>query len=234
MAERPAPSGSSGVVGWFKDKTSSALQHGSRTVRPPGAVQQAAVTDAEHQQAQIREGGPRLASGLADGIDMTPVPPSVPAARPQARQPALPILPPGVAQDQIPVRSVSMMQPAQPMRFAAQSAPAAAPQQFGGYPQTGAALYPSPVPGVPQQVGGSAIVNQAFHPHEMLYAHRYRAMYPPYYYKVTGGWVVSPFGVWSQENWQLQGTMVDVKYHDHISPFAMFKYSKPRLPRLFE
>ena len=71
-------------------------------------------------------------------------------------------------------------------------------------------------------VGGTAIVHQALHPHEMLYAHRYKSMYGPYYYKVHGKWVVTPFGVWSKENWKLQGTTVDVKYKSHISPWAMF------------
>jgi hypothetical protein len=98
------------------------------------------------------------------------------------------------------------------------------PQNGSGmYPQTGAALYPAPRPGIPQQVGGIAIENQAFHPHEMLHEHRYRALYPPYYYKVNGGWMVTPFGVWSKEDWKLQGTQVDVKYHSSISPFTMFK-----------
>ena len=98
------------------------------------------------------------------------------------------------------------------------------PQNGSGmYPQTGAALYPAPRPGIPQQVGGIAIENQAFHPHEMLHEHRYRAIYPPYYYKVNGGWMVTPFGVWSKEDWKLQGTQVDVKYHSSISPFTMFK-----------
>lgn len=98
------------------------------------------------------------------------------------------------------------------------------PQNGSGmYPQTGAALYPAPRPGIPQQVGGIAIQNQAFHPHEMLHEHRYRAIYPPYYYKVNGGWMVTPFGVWSKEDWKLQGTQVDVKYHSSISPFTMFK-----------
>lgn len=98
------------------------------------------------------------------------------------------------------------------------------PQNGSGmYPQTGAALYPAPRPGIPQQVGGIAIENQAFHPHEMLHEHRYRAIYPPYYYKVNGGWMVTPFGVWSKEDWKLQGTQVDVKYHSSISPFTLFK-----------
>jgi hypothetical protein len=97
------------------------------------------------------------------------------------------------------------------------------PMSSGGtYPQTGAALYPAPVPGIPTQIGGAAIMNQAFHPHEMLYPHHYQATYPPYYYKVHGGFMVTPFGVWSQENWKLQGTQVDVKYKSHISPFTMF------------
>jgi hypothetical protein len=93
----------------------------------------------------------------------------------------------------------------------------------GQYPQTGAALYPAPVPGIPANIGGTAIVHPAFQPHEMLYAHSYKAMYPPYYYKVNGGWWVSPFGVWSRENWKLQGTTVKVKYNSRISPFALFK-----------
>ncbi|MFN9720115.1 MAG: hypothetical protein ACK58L_15560 [Planctomycetota bacterium] len=97
------------------------------------------------------------------------------------------------------------------------------PQNGNGvYPQTGAALYPAPVPGIPQQVGVTAIMNPAFHPHEYLYPHRYRALYPPYYYKVNGGWVVTPFGVWSHEDWHLKGTQVDVKYKSHISPLSGF------------
>jgi hypothetical protein len=93
----------------------------------------------------------------------------------------------------------------------------------GMIPNTGAALYPAPRPGIPYQIGGTSIPNQAFHPHEMLYPHRYKALYPPYYYKVNGGWMVTPFGVWSKEDWYLQGTQVDVKYKSHISPFSHFK-----------
>lgn len=106
----------------------------------------------------------------------------------------------------------------------------------GRYPQTGAALYPSPIPGVPVQMGGAAIMNQAFHPHEMLYAHEYHAMYPPYYYKVNGGFMVSPFGVWSHEDWKLEGTRVDVKYNSHISPFTLFHppFSRSYNPRSYD
>jgi len=95
-------------------------------------------------------------------------------------------------------------------------------QSGGMYPQTGAALYPAPIPGIAQQIGGTAVINPAFHHHEMLYPHQYKALYPPYYYKVNGGWMVTPFGVWSHEDWRLQGTQVDVKYKSHISPFTLF------------
>ena len=56
----------------------------------------------------------------------------------------------------------------------------------------------------------------------MLYPHRYKSVYGPYYYKVNGHWIATPFGVLSQENWKLKGTTVDVKYKSHISPFALF------------
>ena len=102
------------------------------------------------------------------------------------------------------------------------SYPQMSPQGSGTYPQTGAALYPAPIPGIPQQIGGTMIHNPAFHPHEMLYPHQYKAMYGPYYYKVNGGWMVTPFGVWSHEDWKLQGTTVDVKYKSHISPLTFF------------
>lgn len=92
----------------------------------------------------------------------------------------------------------------------------------GAYPQTGASLYPAPIPGIPQQIGGTSIANPAFHPHEYLYPHRYRAVYPPYYYKVNGGWILTPFGVWSHEDWYLKGTQVDVQYKSRISPFSGF------------
>lgn len=107
--------------------------------------------------------------------------------------------------------------------------PVPQPQQavFAGphqYPQTNAAMYPSPVPTVPIQVGATAITNQAFYPQEFLYAHEYRAIYPPYYYKVKGSWFVTPFGVWSKDRWELQGTEVKVKYSS----------KRPGLGSLFE
>ncbi|MCH2203475.1 MAG: hypothetical protein MK102_16030 [Fuerstiella sp.] len=101
--------------------------------------------------------------------------------------------------------------------------PGASGSKSGAPLSPGTALYPSPVPGIPQQMGGTAVSNQFLNPHEMLYPHHYRAMYPPYFYKVNGKYMVTPFGVWSHEDWNLQGTVVDVKYKSSISPFAMFQ-----------
>jgi hypothetical protein len=103
--------------------------------------------------------------------------------------------------------------------------PTAAPAPVQGanqtvYPRLNAPLYPSPVPYVPHWTGSTYITNQAFSPHEMLYAHKYRAMYPPFYYKVTGGWIVTPTGVKQQEKWKLEGTQVKVNYHAHRNPLS--------------
>ncbi len=101
--------------------------------------------------------------------------------------------------------------------------PSPPPQHAAGYPQLGASLYPAPIAGIPAQMGGTSITNPALHPHEMLYAHEYKALYAPFYYEVKGEWVVTPFGVWTQENWKLRGTEVNVKYRNRISPFALFR-----------
>ena len=137
----------------------------------------------------------------------------------------------GMAAPLHPGRNWQTYEPAVPVRqtaaaaytgFQQAPAPAGPAQALPGYPQTGASLYPAPVAGIPQQMGGAVITNPALQPHEMLYAHQYKALYPPYYYEVNGDWVVTPFGVWSQENWKLKGTQVDVKYRSSISPFAFF------------
>jgi len=113
---------------------------------------------------------------------------------------------------------VSQQQAAK-MNPALQPAPG---QMISAYPQTGAALYPSPVPYVPHQIGGTMHTNQAFYPHEMLYKHRYTAMYPPFYYVNKGSWVVTPFGVRSNDVWTLEGTRVDVKYKPKFGLFSGF------------
>jgi len=90
------------------------------------------------------------------------------------------------------------------------------------YPYLNAPMYPSPRPDVPHQVGATIITNQALYPQEMLYAHEYRAIYPPFYYRVKGHWFVTPWGVWSNDVWRLDGTKVRVKYRSNFSLFSQF------------
>jgi hypothetical protein len=89
-----------------------------------------------------------------------------------------------------------------------------------GYPSLNAPMYPCPLPYIPYQTGGTLITNQAFDPHEMLYPHTYRSLYPPYYYEVTGGWKVFPWGVGQSERWRLRGTYVSVKYSSSWGLFS--------------
>ena len=96
--------------------------------------------------------------------------------------------------------------------LAQSSAPIPQPIQQPGYVRLGAPMYPTPRPNIPAWTGSTVITNQAFAPQEMLYPHTYRAIYPPYYHRVKGGWILTPFGVRSHEKWELQGTMVQVKY----------------------
>lgn len=97
------------------------------------------------------------------------------------------------------------------------AAPVVAP-----YPQINAPLYPCPVQRVPIQTGATVITNQALAPHEMLYPHEYRAMYGPFYYRVKGTWIVTPFGVRSHDKWELQGTEVRVKYRSKFGLLSGF------------
>jgi hypothetical protein len=107
---------------------------------------------------------------------------------------------------------------------APQAAPAPGPAPIAGnptvYPRLNASLYPSPVQHTPPWTGTTIVTNQALAPHEMLYPHKYRAMYPPFYYKVTGGWVVTPKGVKQHEKWKLEGTEVKVNYNAHRNPLS--------------
>lgn len=90
------------------------------------------------------------------------------------------------------------------------------PVNYGRYPQLQSSLYPTPVQHSPPWNGQTVITNQAFAPHEMLYPHTYNAMYGPFYYKVRGGWVWTPFGMRQHENWKLEGTTVTVKYRAKV------------------
>jgi hypothetical protein len=76
------------------------------------------------------------------------------------------------------------------------------------YPPIQAPLYPSPRPDVPREVGWTLITSPALAPHEMLYPHTYRALYPPYYYCNKCGLSCIPFF----PKPCLRGTEVTVKY----------------------
>jgi len=76
------------------------------------------------------------------------------------------------------------------------------------YPQLNSSLYPCPKQNVPVEVGQTFITNQAFYPHEMLYAHQYRALYPPFFYDNKCGLTCLPFF----PKPCLKGTLVTVKY----------------------
>ena len=91
-----------------------------------------------------------------------------------------------------------------------------------GYVHLNAPLYVAPVQHVPIQVGGTMITNPAFAPHEYLYPHDYTAMYGPFYQRARGGWVITPWGVRTNERWDLVGTTVKVKYRSHIPLFTGF------------
>lgn len=104
---------------------------------------------------------------------------------------------------------------------AALPAPAFA-QIAPGYPYLNAPMYACPRPDVPYQMGGVFITNQALYPQEMMHPHDYKAMYPPFYYRAHGGWIVTPFGVRSHEYWSLQGTVVKVKYRPNYGLFSAF------------
>ena len=131
----------------------------------------------------------------------------------------------------LPIRRATQARQIRPQAYYSYSAAAPAQtRQQGHYPQLNAPLYPAPVQNVPIQVGGTAITNQAFAPHEMLYPHKYHAMYPPFYYRVRGGWLWTPFGIESHDKWELQGTQVKVNYRSTHNPFAFF--IKPFTPRI--
>lgn len=103
------------------------------------------------------------------------------------------------------------------------------------YPNLDSSLYPCPRPNVPIEMGGSVITNSYMYPHEMLYHHHYKALYPPYYYKVkwrygvrmqmvttdSGATVPMMYQTKVMHKVALKGTEVDVRY-DHWSPFDLF------------
>ncbi|MEY3176023.1 MAG: hypothetical protein RLZZ436_3937 [Planctomycetota bacterium] len=190
---------STGIVGWLKGRSDSDK---ATKAQPGNGVERAVVRDAE-KQSVVR----RTSAGQQDQK----------TSRPQATTAAKPVSRPAA------VQQAEVAPPPTPDPGVSAAPSYGTPGMVQpGYPQTGAALYPAPVPGIPHQMGGTVIMNPALQPHEMLYGHQYKALYPPYYYQVHGEWLVTPFGVWSQENWKLKGTEVNVRYRTSISPFSFF------------
>jgi hypothetical protein len=231
---------SNSLLGLFRGPSIGRTQQQATKSNPaPGGVQHAIVADVDRQVPEIRQTGAAPALPELQPAESAPQPTPVQYAR------SAPLVTPETHPQYFDASDGQSGVPESnsgPFHFASSRT-----TDFGSHPGGGgfshhphhlpngaylpgnasadgggASLYPGPRPGIPHEIGGTAIVHQAFHPHEMLYAHRYKSMYGPYYYKVNGHWMVTPFGVWSKENWKLQGTTVDVKYKSHISPFAMF------------
>ncbi len=238
---------SNSLLGLFRGPSiGRTQQHSKKSTRPSGGVKHAVIADADRQVPEIRQTSSAPARMELQPAETAPQPTPVQhsAQVPHVSPETHPQFFSAASNQAVPYGGDAMPQSANgPFQFASAGA-GHFPHVLGGgggfshHPHhliNGAyipgndgsaggagSLYPSPRPGIPMGVGGTAIVHQALHPHEMLYAHRYKSMYGPYYYKVHGKWVVTPFGVWSKENWKLQGTTVDVKYKSHISPWAMF------------
>lgn len=237
---------SNSLLGLFRGPSIGRTQQQSAKSTPAsGGVQHAVVADVDRQVPEIRQTS--AAPALPDLQPAESAPQPTPIQYGSQTQVVSPETHPQYfadANSQVQSYGQTAMVPADngPFQFASSSAgippiiqgggghshhphhlinSAYLPGYDGAVGNTGP-LYPSPRPGIPHGVGGTAIVHQALHPHEMLYAHRYKSMYGPFYYKVHGKWMVTPFGVWSKENWKLQGTTVDVKYKSHISPWAKF------------
>lgn len=92
-----------------------------------------------------------------------------------------------------------------------------------GYVYLAAPMYPVPQPNIPAQVGSVYITNQAFAPHEMLWPHTYRAMYPPFYYVVKGRWRARNGRMVQEEHWELQGTEVKIDYCGDVPILSRFR-----------
>jgi len=106
-------------------------------------------------------------------------------------------------------------------------APSAQAQDYTPFatPPIQAPLYPSPRPDIPSEVGWTVISNQALAPYEMTYAHSYKALYPPYYYKNCHGLSCLPL----VPKPHLVGTEVRVKYHSHYKLGSGFWFRQPKI-----
>ena len=123
----------------------------------------------------------------------------------------------------VQARSVNLVAPPPPAEGKVSPAPQHSPGRAArAYPQFDAALYPVPRQDIPMQVGGTVLTNQVIAPIELLHAHEYRALYGPYFYRVKGGWFLTPTGIQSHEKWELLGTKVRVKYRTKFGLLSRF------------
>ncbi|MFN9038933.1 MAG: hypothetical protein ACK5YO_21735 [Planctomyces sp.] len=206
-SDKPAPQGIMGWLKNRGDSGAPAKARSSQPQKP--GVERAVVSDAEKQAVSIRRtaGSPQDNKPTTRPVS-APAPAARPATE-QAEQPRpirqAPVVPNastvtgpqyfsaaapgnGASTPVHPGRNWQTYEPAVPARQTAAAsyagvqqapAPAGPAQPLPGYPQTGASLYPAPVAGIPQQMGGAVIANPALQPHEMLYAHQYKALSPP-------------------------------------------------------
>ncbi len=168
-------------------------------------VAQAPQVPANQPSAAPMTAGYAQLSAPAPALAKRPTPPPALAKRPT----------PPPALKPVPRRAIRKVV-AQAPRVPANQPPAA--PTTAGYAQLNAPLYPAPLQNIPHQVGGTVITNPALAPHEMLYEHEYRALYPPFYYRVNGWWAWTPFGVESHDKWELMGTEVRVQYRSRSNP----------------
>jgi len=129
---------------------------------------------------------------------------------------ALCCLPAGLLQAQDHRNQFTSWGPTHPGMMHAWNYPGSSAPPYGGWLDAG--LYPSPKPDIPYEVGTTIITNPAFDPHEMLYPHVYRGVYPPFYFKK---------GKFTNSGHMI-GTEVRVKYHGHYRLFSGF--FPPRRP----
>ncbi len=97
------------------------------------------------------------------------------------------------------------------------------PQTNGEQGRPHGPLYSCPQPYVPIETGGTIITNPAFDPHEMLYCHTYRAIYPPFFYKYK--WSSRMRGndaPAEKERLKVYGTRVRVHYSGDYPLFTWF------------
>ena len=219
-ADQPAPRRSP-VASWWHNQTRKYMNRRRAAAKPATAARQAAPAKVPTVVTQPKP-VPKVAQAPIQTARKTdPVP------APVVRQAPAPTLPRKVvrrAPQRLVRHATATAAPsprirqvvAQAPRMPANQQPAAVPTN-AGFAHLSAPLYPSPVQNIPHQVGGVVITNPALAPHEMLYEHEYRALYPPFYYRVKGWWAWTPFGVESHDKWELMGTEVRVRYKSRPS-----------------